>query len=346
MHFTLTSEQNDFADSLRALLTAANPTELTRDWRSGRTDSGSALWQQLAETGVFGLTVDAEFDGLGATPVDLVVAFTELGRAAAPGPLIASAAAIPALLQALPDSGPAKELLSQTAEGTVATVSFDATTPAMDADLAEIRLLVTTDESGVPTLSTATAGERAHSIDPGRRIFALVPDRVLAQGDGVAEAVAAGFDAGVLAAAAYLLGAGRALLETSVTYAQQRSQYGDPIGRYQAVQHQLADVRIALDMAEPLLLRAALTQTGPEGWAESAESTRSRDVSAAHLACAAAAYRAARTAVQIHGALGYTAEFNLAPWLTTIFGLRQVWGTELEHRTRIAAALRTEGATA
>src|SRR5262249_21454273 len=133
------------------------------------------------------------------------------------------------------------------------------------------------------------------------------------------------------ATAAQLLGLGSALLDRSVGYAQQRTQFGAPIGSFQAVKHQLADVAVALDLARPLLFGAALAL-------HSADATR--DVSAAKVACTDAAYLAARTALQVHGAIGYTAEYDLALWLTKVRALVSAWGTQRWHRDRVLAAIR------
>ena len=99
------------------------------------------------------------------------------------------------------------------------------------------------------------------------------------------------------------------------------------IGSFQAVKHQLADVAVGLDLARPLLFGAAL-------------SLSPRDVSAAKVACGDAAYRAARTALQVHGAIGYTAEYDLALWLTKVRALLSAWGTPRFHRDRVWAAIR------
>jgi len=67
-----------------------------------------------------------------------------------------------------------------------------------------------------------------------------------------------------------------------------------------------------------------------------------RDVSAARVACADAAYLAARTALQVHGAIGYTAEHDLSLWLTKVRALRSAWGTQSWHRRRVLTALLNE----
>jgi alkylation response protein AidB-like acyl-CoA dehydrogenase len=117
-----------------------------------------------------------------------------------------------------------------------------------------------------------------------------------------------------------MLGAGERGLADTVVYAKQRRQFGREIGSYQAVKHQLADVRIALDFARPLVLGAALGEV---------------PASAAKVAAGDAAHRAARTGLQVHGAIGYTAEFDLSLWLLRIRALVTAWGTPAYHRARL-----------
>jgi hypothetical protein len=155
---------------------------------------------------------------------------------------------------------------------------------------------------------------------------------VLARGPAAAAAIAGALDLGALACAAQLLGAGRALLAAGVRHAGQRIQFGRPVGAFQAVKHQLADVAIALEFAGPLLDAAgAALAAGDRGAA--------RDVSAAKVACTDAAYRAARTALQVHGAIGYTQEHDLHLWLTKVRALAAAWGSQAEHRARVMAGL-------
>ncbi len=133
----------------------------------------------------------------------------------------------------------------------------------------------------------------------------------------------------VLATAAQLLGAGERLLADAVAYVKQRRQFGREIGSYQAIKHQLADVRIALDFARPLVQGAAVAERDTFG----------RDVSAAKLAAADAAYLASRVGLQVHGAVGYTLELDLSLWLTKVRALVAAWGTTAHHRDRVLAAL-------
>ncbi|WP_316573403.1 MULTISPECIES: acyl-CoA dehydrogenase family protein [Nocardia] len=330
MKFALATEQLDFAAELRKVLDAAQVPAATRAWAAGDPAKGTALLRQVAEMGAFGLIVDEQYDGAEATPVDLVVALVELGRAAAPGPVIESAAVIPALLQRLPDAEPARRWLPALAGGALlGTVSFGGTHRGitLDADVADLVLVADGARLSVGR-RTASVGPLA-SIDPARKLVAVEAEETVA--DDVADAIGYAFDLGVLACAAQLLGAGRALLDQTTTYAKQRKQFGRAIGEFQAVKQQLADVLIALDLAEPLLYRAALTLDSDD---------RARDVSAALVACGDAAHRASRAGLQVHGAIGYTAECDLSLWITKVAALRTAWGTADFHRGRIAEALR------
>ena len=99
-----------------------------------------------------------------------------------------------------------------------------------------------------------TAGEQHESVDPSRKLF-----DVTASGDPRPADVARAYEFGALATAAQLVGAGQALLDASVEYAKQRSQFGKVIGTYQAIKHKLADVHIAIELARPLVYGAALS---------------------------------------------------------------------------------------
>ena len=288
---------------------------MARAWADGDTGPGLKVWARLAELGVNALVVPEEAGGIGATPVELAIAFEALGHHAVPGPWVESAAYLP-----LAVAGP--ETLAALAAGRVATVSVAPHTPyALDADVAETAYAV----SG-GALRTASVGDLHRSVDRTRRLFEVTAGEACATGD-----LAAAFDLAALATAAQLLGCGERLLADSVAYVKQRRQFGREIGSYQAIKHHLADVRIALDFARPLVFGAAL--------ASAASPDRARDVSAAKAACADAAYLAARVGLQVHGAIGYTQEFDLSLWLTKVRALVSAWGTTAHHRGRVLESL-------
>ncbi|MGW8763607.1 acyl-CoA dehydrogenase family protein [Streptomyces sp. NPDC055815] len=327
MRFLLDDEQREFARSLDSMLTAADTPGAARAWAAGDTTPGRALWGRLAEAGVFALAVPERHDGLGPLPVELAVAFTELGRHAVPGPLVETVAAA-AFLDRLDDAA-AAAWLPQIASGK-ALVSLcvpEAGSPyALDADTADAVLVV----EGDTVRLAETAGPVQASADPARRLARPRGGTVLAQGPAVTAAAAHAREIAALATAAQSLGLGRALLDRTVEYVKQRTQFGVAIGSFQAVKHRLADTLIALEFAQPLLHSAALAL------ADGADHA-SAEVAAAKVTAGEAAYAAARTALQLHGAVGYTEELDLALWIRKARPLRDAWGTPAACRARVLA---------
>lgn len=321
MRFLTDTEQRAFTASLDAMLTAADTPTVIRDWSRGDHGSGRALWSRIAEAGVFALAVPETYEGgLGPRPVELTLAFVELGRHAVPGPLVETVTAA-TLLAGVDDPGPAKRLLPALAAGeSVATVT---TGPYMlDADMADVRLAVPPARTPTPTelrLAPPPSGPPRPSLDPARHLSPTPRGGEPLTTDSLAPALLLAR----LTTAAQALGTGLALLDRTVAYVKQRTQFGVPIGSFQAVKHQLADAKIQLEFARPLLLGAALTMTDT-------------DVAAAKVTACEAAYRTARTALQLHGAIGYTAEYDLHLWLTKARALRTAWGTPDECRATVA----------
>ncbi|MGW1611158.1 acyl-CoA dehydrogenase family protein [Streptomyces sp. NPDC002285] len=306
MRFLLDPEQRAFARSLDSMLAAADTPLVVRDWSRGEQAGGRALWARIAEAGVFALAVPEAYDGLGSRPVELALAFVELGRHAVPGPLVETVTAA-ALLAGLPDPGPAKRLLPALAAGEAMATLAWAAPYALDGDAATTRLALTPDGLYL----SPGHGPVRPSLDPARRLTPLEPGGELLSPDPpTAQALAHAR----LATAAQALGVGLALLDRTVGYVKQRTQFGAPIGSFQAVKHRLADAKIGLEFARPLLFGAALTMAPA-------------DIAAAKVTACEAAYAAARTALQLHGAIGYTAEYDLSLWLTKARALRTAWGS-------------------
>ncbi|MCI4080968.1 hypothetical protein MRQ86_11600 [Streptomyces sp. MMS21 TC-5] len=156
-----------------------------------------------------------------------------------------------------------------------------------------------------------------------------VPAELLGGGEEGADVpgalAATGRTASAVLAAEAVGAAGQALART-VEYVRQREQFGRAIGSFQAVKHRLADTLVALEFARPLVWAAAL-------------SLAPGDVAAAKLRCGEAAYRAAMTALQLHGAVGYTEELDLSLWLRRARPLRDAWGTPSACRAEVLRSL-------
>jgi len=165
-------------------------------------------------------------------------------------------------------------------------------------------------------------------IDGGRRLFTVEG----AQREPVAYDEALAFDRGALAAAAFLVGLSVRMIDVAAEYARQREQYGRPIGVNQAVKHLLADALLKVEFAKPAIYRAA--------WSVAVgEPSRARDVSMAKAFASDAAYRTSRSAMQVHGAIGYTWEADLQLWMKKAWALQRAWGDATFHRRRVAAAV-------
>jgi alkylation response protein AidB-like acyl-CoA dehydrogenase len=317
MFFELDDQQRDFASSIDDLLRSSDVPATVRAWAHGDIGPGRKVWAALAELGVTALTVSEAYDGIGAHPVDLVVAAERLGYWGVPGPVTESIAVAPVLLA---DDDRSAALASG---DLVASVAMPPQVPrAVDADFAGLVLL-----AGNGEVSDGTVGDAHDSVDPARRLF-----DVTAVGDARSADTATAFEFGALATAAQLVGAGQAMLDASVEYAKQRSQFGRVIGSYQAVKHKLADVHIAVELARPLVYGAALSLG--DGSPDTA-----RDVSAAKAAASEATLLAARSSLQAHGAIGFTEEHNLSLLLLRTQALRSAWGDPTWHRTRVLEVL-------
>ncbi|MFE7140134.1 acyl-CoA dehydrogenase family protein [Streptomyces sp. NPDC057644] len=344
MGFLLTDEQREFGRSLDALLTAAGTPAVLRAWAAGEHGPGRALWGRLADAGVFALAVPEAYGGLGPLPVEAAVACVELGRHAVPGP-VAETLAAGALLAGA--GGPvAEEWLPRIASGTaVVSLALEGYGPyALDADTADAVFTVTGDELRL----APGPGELSASADPARRLFRPEPGGApVAKGPAIRAAAGAAGDAATFATAALALGCGEELLRATVAYVKQRTQFGVPVGSFQAVKHRLADTLLGLEFARPLVFGAAveLAEAAPEAGAGAEAAGGPAGVgpgpgpavAAAKVAAGEAGYAAARTALQAHGAIGYTEELDLAWWLRRARPLRDAWGTPSACRARVLA---------
>ena len=307
MRFAFTDDQKLFAEGLRDLLDKeCTPAHVRAAWDDGA-GHDFTLWNHLAEMGVFGMLVPEAAGGLGGTEVDLVLLLEELGRAAVPGPVLETAAVV---APALGDGA------------TVGTAALDGSPYVPHAHVASVVLV----PGGVVRTDGASL-TAVESIDGGRRLFTV---------DGAVEPFAydeaLAFDRGALAAAAYLVGLSERMIDVAAEYARQREQYGRPIGVNQAVKHLLADALLKVEFAKPAVYRAAWSVA--EG-----EPTRARDVSMAKAFASDAAYRTSRSAMQVHGAIGYTWEADLQLWMKKAWALQRAWGDATFHRRRVADAV-------
>jgi alkylation response protein AidB-like acyl-CoA dehydrogenase len=276
---------------------------------------------------VLGLAVPERYGGSGADLTTLLPVLVELGRAALPEPVVETVAG--ATLLAKVGGELAAEWLPKVVAGDAVIATAVGPGGLVSAAPWADLLLVDRGDGWLAALVREDADVRVeHTADRGARLA-----RVAGSGPELgAAAVDAAFDLAAVATAAQLTGLAAAMLDMSVRYAKQREQFGVPIGSFQAIKHQLADVYVANAFARPVVARAA--------WSVATEApTRARDASHAKHAATLAAQRAARTALQVHAGIGYTYEHDLHMWMKRVWTLSSLWGTAAWHRERVAQAV-------
>ena len=330
MRFAFTDDQLLFRDAVREFLTKECPPETVRAaWDTGVAHSDE-LWQGLADLGVVGLTAPERLGGLGLGELDLVLLLEEAGRAALPEPLLeTTAVAVPLLAESGSDeAGPWVQRLAS-GDALVAVAVDDGL--VLDADVATAVVHLTPDRVALYPIDEVEL-DRQPSVDGARHLSRMRPT---GEGLTIAAARNAGrlrahaVDRGALGAAAELVGLADRMLTMTTEYVQQREQFGVPIGSFQAIKHHLADALLAVEFAKPVVYNAAYSMTHDLD-------TASRDVSMAKAAASDAAALVVRHALQCHGAIAYTVEYDLHMWMKRAWALASAWGDARFHRARVA----------
>jgi alkylation response protein AidB-like acyl-CoA dehydrogenase len=320
VRFAFTDDQLALRDTVRDFLGKECPPSVVRAaWVN---DTGrSGLWPHLGALGVLGVMADEGIDGFGGTELDLVLVLEETGRAALPEPVVEHAA-VAAPLAADPGLVTGQHTYALGLAGSPYVVY---------ADSADFLLLE--HETGLHLVArAATSLEPLPAVDGSRRLARVTWDPAAATGIGPPDGAVRARARAVLGTSAQLLGLAQHLLDATVEYARSRHQFGVPIGSFQAVKHRLADVALALEFARPVVYRAAhsLATDDPD---------RSVHVSMAKAYAGDAATSAARAALQVHGAIGYTTEHDLHLWMKRVWALAAAYGDTAYHREQVATAL-------
>lgn len=296
MDFRFSDDQLTLADSVRDYLAGTHGPEVLRrlDVEGNR---DPAIWQGLVDMGLTALLVPEEHGGLGMGLVEAALIAAECGRACLAEPLVDTAfVAVPWLLAKGEHDG-----LGAIAAGERKVALPHVLNPWV------------ADGEG-PALS---------SVDPLRNL-------VMFPAAGSSDPYL--LDLGALMSAAQLVGLADAMLHQAVEYAKVRTQFGQPVGAFQGLKHQLASCAVAIEFAKPVVWRAA--QALQDGLASAPV-----HVSHAKLAATDAAIQTAETAIQVHGAMGYTYEVDLHFWMKRSWALAGAWGDRSFHVKRIDAAV-------
>lgn len=334
MDFRFTDEQRMMAETVRGLLAdLCRPADLRRLMQAGAARD-EKRWVALVELGLAGVLVAEDKGGLGLGAGDFVLVAEACGYACLPEPLVENAGVALPLLAAVAADPRADAMLERALAGEITIALKHPVNPFIaDADTAGAVLAARGEE-----LYLCDAGdvalERQESTDPFRRLFSIA-DRpcltaAVADANRIRFHLDAALDSGALFAAAQLLGIAQRVVDLAVAYARERTQFGKPIGSYQAVKHLLSTAQVKIEFARPVVYAAAAQLAQADAF------SRAR-ISHAKLAAAEAADLACRTAIQVHGAMGYSWEVDVHFFLKRALALSSWWGDARFHRERVAA---------
>ncbi|WEK42392.1 MAG: acyl-CoA/acyl-ACP dehydrogenase [Candidatus Sphingomonas colombiensis] len=346
MRFHPSEEQLAIQDAVRGTLADVWPTERLHAFVDGEADFDPDSWRSLMALGLGGLLLPEDQGGAGLGLLDAAMVAEVAGQAAATGPI--GAQMLTAMIVAKSGNESSKAHLAGLASGdTVATFAFgggwlpenwDATPEGgkvrfvQSASAADVFLLGT--KGGGIALVEAGEGvtvEPVRSSDRSRRLstvsFANPKAHMLFEpGDPF---VARIFDAALVLIAADALGGAQYCVDLSVNYAREREQFGQPIGRFQALKHQLAQMALEVEPARALVWYAGYAHD-----ADLPDASRAAAIAKAHLADRFVSV--ARAAIAAHGGIGYTWEYGLNNWFRRSLFDRAYLGSPAVHRAHAA----------
>lgn len=328
MRFDLTEEQAMLADSLARTL--ARDADSAAVFELG---AGAALLEEAA-------------GGFGGTGQDILAVFRTLGRAGAVTPLLDSALLGGGMLAA---AGLA-DLAEQAAAGAVRVAvaldepgaRFDGTvaTEARDGALHGRKSLVAWADSASHLIVSATDGlylveagatgltMSTYPLMDGGRGSELTLDGVPARRIADTAALDRPLAAAILALCADALGTMERAVDLTADYLRTRKQFGRPIGSFQAIQHRMADLVTEVEQARSAVWNLAAHLDGAD---------RARHVAATKSLVGRVARRVAEEAIQLHGGIGMTEEYALAPMARRLLAADTRFGDSDHHLERFAA---------
>ena len=329
MHFAFTEDQLTITDAARTmLLETCTPADLRKLLESGAARD-DARWATICEMGLLGMMASEGLGGLGMGLTDLVGIAEAAGYVALPEPLVELAGVTIPLLASLEDN---RGWLDRAIAGEFVAIGHPANSFVADADQAGALLLAHGTEIHLVSRDAVNL-VRQESFDAFRRLFTV--EWTPSTETRVSGAWGQAAERGAVLAAAQMIGLGQRCIDLAVNYAKDRTQFGKPIGSYQAVKHLVANAQVQVEFARPVVHAAA---------AELPLDTMASQARGAHAKIVAgeAADLAARTAVQVFGAMGITWEADVHFFLKRSFGLKSAWGTAAEHTRTVLQRITSE----
>jgi alkylation response protein AidB-like acyl-CoA dehydrogenase len=370
MNFGFTEEQQLLRAEVRRFLDQTAPLSQVRAIVEKPEGFDRDLWTRMGELGWVGLTIPEMYGGVGLDLVTLVVLLEETGRTLFPSPLVSTLLAAKAIERSGTDLQCTRWLPGLAEGSSIGTFALLEESDSLEAD--GIRLVgkrdgkdivLSGDKRIVPDVGVADSfvvafrsgadaeavslavveksaeGVRVESfpgMDQSKRAGRLcldgvrvAPDAILGEVDGAWPEIAWLIDAGATAVSAETVGAAEAALWITTEFAKEREQFDSKIGRFQGVKHPLAEMYVDIESFKSLVYYAAWCID--EGAADA-----SLAVSRAKAYASEAFGRIGIDAVQLHGGVGYTDEYDVQLYLKRSKWVRPAFGDSDYHYDRIA----------
>jgi alkylation response protein AidB-like acyl-CoA dehydrogenase len=373
MDFEFTEDQTILGDTVQKFMATKYSTEARRAAHKTMGSWSRPIWSALAEAGIVGLLVPTDEGGLGGGPIEAMLAMNAFGAGMLLEPYWSSAVYATTLLKKLGGPAAAKLLASMATGEHIAAVAHGEPGVRYDADRVQAiarkaasgwtiagakavvigagaadTLLVTAHVQGggdglsvfaVPRTAEGVRLREYPTID-GRSAGDLtlegvkVPADGLVGGEGAAKkALDDAQDVALAALCADAVGAMKAVLETTGKYLQTREQFGQPIGKFQALQHRMADMLIHFEQAKSMAYLAAMQ-------CESADPTeRRRALSAAKVVIGQSGRYIAQQSVQLHGGMGMADELDVSHYFRRLTAHELTLG-DTDHHLQAFAAIK------
>ncbi|HWE56230.1 MAG TPA: acyl-CoA dehydrogenase [Acidimicrobiales bacterium] len=344
MSIAISEDHRALADTAGDFLTKNQALRANRELLEADTEPRPAFWSELAQLGWLGLHIPEEYGGSGFGMPELAIVAEQMGRAACPGPFVPTVIAS-ATIAAAGSDDQKKSFLGALADGSQAaavalaadirgdgsglTGTANAVIGAATADLLLLPIGEQEDVAVVDAHATGVTIDVPRNIDPARRSARVTLDGAPAQ--IIAGGRRALTDAARTLLAAEAVGVARMASEMAAEYARNRTQFGRPIGMYQAVKHHCANMVVATELATSAVWDAArAAETGDDQYTYAA-------AIAATLAVTAAVDNA-QLNIQVHGGIGFTWEHDAHLYLRRAAGIEAVLDNDLAARdvTRLA----------
>jgi alkylation response protein AidB-like acyl-CoA dehydrogenase len=361
MEFGLNESQQLLKDNARKFFAGECPMAEVRRIMETDTAYDAALWAKMAEQGYTGIIFPEEYGGVGLGIVEFILLMEEAGRALVPGPLFSTVALAGTLIGAVANPDQKKKYLSPICAGearsTVAILEAGASWNFADVQIASANgkltgeklfvpdamvadCIIVVARDGVFAIDAKAPGiniQRMEAMDLTRKLYSVRFSGTPAEKLGSTTGLARALDVAAAALAAEMVGGMQRTLDVTVEYAKTRKQFGKPIGMFQAVQHQCADMYLETESARSAVYYAAwaLEENAPDAAVA---------VSIAKMYASDTARTVGNRGIQIHGGMGFTWENDLHLYYRRAKASETTFGDSTYHRERIARLVIDAGA--